>query len=63
MLLLSAIAVFAYVAAPRISEYIPGLKAPLAGYVTRVDQARLWVDGIMQQATRGLVGLTGETPD
>jgi len=62
ILLVSVLALFAYVAAPRISEYIPGLKAPLASYVSQVDHARLWVDGIMQQATRGLQLLTGKTP-
>lgn len=59
MLFLSVAALFAYVAAPRISQHIPALEAPLEAYVTQINNARVWVDAILQQATSGLQGLTG----
>lgn len=44
----------AYVAAPMLSARVPALAAPLAAYVAAVDQARLWLDGLMRQAAASL---------
>jgi len=55
------IAVFAaavYTAAPRISAHLPATEAPLQAYVAGVDQARLWLDGVMKAATEAVRGLT-----
>jgi predicted Zn finger-like uncharacterized protein len=59
MLLLSVMALFAYVAAPRISEQIPALEAPLNNYVKAINNGRLWVDSALQKATAGLQDMTG----
>lgn len=60
-------AVFAtavYTAAPRISAHLPAAKAPLQTYVAGVDQARLWLDGVMKAATQAVRDLAqdGGTP-
>lgn len=58
MLLVAAIGVLTYMMAPRIGEQIPGLAAPMSGYVVAVDGARLWLDGVMQMAVAALRGLS-----
>jgi len=60
VLLIAAIAVFAYAMAPRIGQQIPGLASGLARYVEAVDMARMWLDAVMQQAISALRGLSGE---
>lgn len=53
-LLVAAVAVAAYVMAPRISEQIPAVSGAMTAYVGVVDDARLWLDGIMRAATASL---------
>lgn len=41
----------AYVAAPRIVAMVPAAEGAVSAYVAAVDGARLWLDGLMRQAT------------
>ena len=50
MLLLAAILVALYVYAPLIGAKVPALAGPLETYVGLVDQARGWVDGMVNLA-------------
>lgn len=59
MMILAVVAVLAYVMAPRIAEQIPDAAGAMAGYVAKVDGARLWLDGMMQQAIGALRGTSG----
>ena len=43
-----------YTAAPRISAHLPAATAPLESYVATIDGARLWLDGMMQAATKAV---------
>lgn len=53
-LLIAAAGVAAYVMEPRISEQIPAAAGAMQAYVGVVDDARLWLDGIMRAATASL---------
>ena len=53
-LLVAAVGVAAYVMEPRISEQIPAAAGAMKAYVGVVDDARLWLDGIMRAATASL---------
>lgn len=53
-LLVAAVGVAAYVMEPRISEQIPAVAGTMKAYVGVVDDARLWLDGIMRAATASL---------
>ncbi|MGL6210092.1 MAG: zinc-ribbon domain-containing protein [Paracoccaceae bacterium] len=59
MLLIAAIGLLAYVMAPRIGQQIPGAAPAMTVYVAAVDTARLWLDGLLQQAITALRGLSG----
>ncbi|EEW24801.1 zinc-ribbon domain-containing protein [Rhodobacter ferrooxidans] len=56
MMILAVLATLAYVAAPKISAQIPGSAAALSAYVAAVDKGRLFLDGLMQQATGAITG-------
>ncbi|MES2665306.1 MAG: zinc-ribbon domain-containing protein [Pseudomonadota bacterium] len=56
MLILAVVFVVAYVAAPRLAEQFPASADMLNRFVAQVDAIRLWLDGIMQQATTALNG-------
>ena len=62
MLVVAAIAVLAYVMAPRIGQQIPGLAPGLESYVEVVNGARLWLDGVLKQAIAALRGLSNDQP-
>lgn len=51
MLVLAAALVFTYGMAPRLSQQIPGAAPALGAYVETVDGLRLWLDGLIRQAT------------
>ena len=53
-LLVAAVGVAAYVMEPKISEQIPAAAGTMKAYVGVVDDARLWLDGIMRAATASL---------
>lgn len=55
-LLVAAVAVAAYVMAPRIAQQMPASADLLIAYVAKVDAARLWLDGLMQRAIMALQG-------
>jgi predicted Zn finger-like uncharacterized protein len=59
MLVLAGLAAAVYLMAPQISQQLPGLTDPLTTYVAAVDAARVWLDGLIRQATGALNGLTG----
>jgi hypothetical protein len=40
-----------YVAAPRIVAMVPAAEGAVNAYVAAIDGARLWLDGLMRQAT------------
>lgn len=48
MMLAAVLIVAVYVMAPKLSGQIPGLKATLTAYVTAIDAARLWLDGVLR---------------
>lgn len=58
----AAIAVAVYVMAPRIGQQMPGAAPVMTSYVTTVDSARTWLDGVMQQAISALRGLSSDQP-
>ena len=51
MILLALILAVLYLMAPRFSAQVPALKPALDGYVAAVDAARLYLDGLLQNAT------------
>lgn len=51
MILLALILAVLYLMAPRFSAQVPALKPALDGYVGAVDAARLYLDGLLQNAT------------
>lgn len=57
-LVLAVFAAAVYTSAPRISAHLPVTEAPLQAYVAGVDQARLWLDGVMRAATDAVRGMT-----
>lgn len=59
MLVLAAAAVALYVLAPQIAAQLPELGPTMESYVGLVDAARLYLDGLIQQATGYLQGLAG----
>lgn len=48
VMMILAILLVAYVFAPKISEMVPALEAPLTSYVETVDAGRLWLDAQMR---------------
>lgn len=56
MLILAVVFLVAYVAAPRLAEQFPASAGVLNGFVAQVDAIRIWLDGVMQQATTALNG-------
>lgn len=59
MLVLAAGLAAAYVMAPKISEQIPSSAPAMQAYVGAVDQGRIWLDGLMQQAIAALRDMQG----
>ena len=59
MMVIAVAAVAAYVMAPKIVQQIPASADAMAAYVTAVDHARLWLDGLMRQAITALQGIGG----
>lgn len=58
-LLVMTIAILAaglYVSAPKLTALVPSLADPLSAYVAAVDDLRMWLDGLMQQATAAING-------
>jgi predicted Zn finger-like uncharacterized protein len=51
--LLALLATAVYLLAPRISEAVPALSAPLAGYVETVDTWRAQLDGLVAELLAG----------
>lgn len=39
-----------YIMAPKLAQQIPGLEPMLTSYVSAIDAARLWLDGVLQGA-------------
>lgn len=60
MLLVAAGVVAVYAMAPRLGEQIPAAAPWLESYVGTVDGARLWLDGVLRQATAVVRGLTAQ---
>ena len=60
MLLVAAVIVAVYAMAPRLGEQIPAAAPWLESYVGAVDGARLWLDGMLRQATAIVQGLTAQ---
>lgn len=56
MLLVAVVILVTYVAAPRLTEQFPAATGALNAFVAQVDAIRLWLDGVMQQATAALNG-------
>lgn len=54
--LLAVILAALYVLAPRLAEQVPALAPVLGAYVAAVDSARLWLDGLMREATGAMNG-------
>lgn len=50
-MLVAVLGLAVYVAAPRIVAMVPAAEGVVTGYVAAVDGARLWLDGLMRQAT------------
>ncbi len=50
-MLVAVLGLAAYVAAPRIVAMVPAAEGAVNAYVAAVDGARLWLDGLMRQAT------------
>jgi predicted Zn finger-like uncharacterized protein len=46
-----AAAALVYLFAPALAEAVPGLRAPLAGYVDSVNALRVWITGALSGAT------------
>lgn len=59
MLLAAGIAAAVYIMAPKITQQIPGAEGAMTAYVAGVDAARVWLDGLIRQATGALNGFTG----
>ncbi|MDT8857261.1 zinc-ribbon domain-containing protein [Paracoccaceae bacterium Fryx2] len=59
MMIVAVVLSLTYAMAPRISAQLPASAPTLDGYVAAVDAARLWLDGVMQQATGTVRGLSG----
>lgn len=60
VMVIAAIGAFTYLMAPRIGQQIPGLAPSMTSYVAAVDDARLWLDAMMQMAISALRGLSSE---
>jgi hypothetical protein len=60
VILVVALGLAAYVAAPKLAEQVPAARPVLERYVQRVDEARLWLDGAMRQATEAVRALTAQ---
>jgi hypothetical protein len=45
--------------APRIVAQMPGTLPAMQAYVDAVDAARLWLDGLVRQATGAVEGVSG----
>lgn len=59
MMVIAVAAVATYVMAPKIVQQIPASADTMAAYVSAVDHARLWLDGLMLQAITTLQGIGG----
>ncbi|MGR3503028.1 zinc-ribbon domain-containing protein [Pseudaestuariivita sp.] len=58
--LVGAMIVALYVFAPRISEQVPALSAPLMAFVEGIDQGRLWLDGQVDRTLAWLDSMASE---
>lgn len=59
MLAVAAGLAAAYVMAPKIADQIPASASAMQAYVAKVDQGRVWLDGLMRSAISALQGLQG----
>ena len=50
-MLVAVLGLAAYVAAPRLVAMVPATEGAVNAYVGAIDSARLWLDGLMRQAT------------
>lgn len=50
-ILVAVLGLAAYVTAPRIVAMVPAAEGAVNAYVAAIDGARLWLDGLMRQAT------------
>lgn len=50
-MLVAVLGLAVYVAAPRIVAMVPAAEGAVNAYVAAIDGARLWLDGLMRQAT------------
>ncbi|MBN9889139.1 zinc-ribbon domain-containing protein [Salipiger abyssi] len=57
---LAIFAVALYLAAPKLSEMMPGIAPALDGYVAQVDGLRLWLDGQVTALLQMLDGMSSE---
>jgi len=59
MMVIAVVLASAYVMAPRIVQQIPASADTMAAFVSAIDSARLWLDGLMRQAITTLQGIGG----
>ncbi len=59
-MLIAALLLLAYVAAPRIVAMVPAAEGAVNGYVAAVDGLRLWLDGAMRSATDAVRQMTAQ---
>lgn len=60
MLVVAVLVGVIYMLAPRISVWVPAAAPAMEAYVAAIDDARLWLDRLLQQAAGALRGVSGE---
>lgn len=55
-MLIGVVTVLLYIMAPSLAQQIPGLDGAMTSYVATIDSARLWLDGLLQQAIGAMRG-------
>ncbi len=60
MFLIGVLLLLGYVSAPRIIQFAPASEPYVRAYVERVNSARFWLDGMMQQASNKLEKDSGQ---
>ncbi len=58
-MLIAVLGLAAYVAAPRIVAMVPASESAVSAYVSGIDGARLWLDGLMRSATDAVRQVSG----
>ena len=55
VLILAGLLILIYMMAPQITGAVPAMAGVMDSYVSLIDALRLWVDGLLQQVTAGLM--------